>query len=123
MKQIKITCNNFSFIADLYKTSTAEQIFNSLPLSGTVNTWGKEIYVSIPVDIPEAPNASESVDPGEIAYWPVGDAFCIFFGPTPVSNDTKPKAYSPVNIFGKISDPLDELTNITKGDRIEVTAI
>jgi hypothetical protein len=32
----------------------------------------------------------------------MGNAFCIFFGPTPVSVDERPRAYSPVNILGRV---------------------
>lgn len=79
----------------------------ALPFEGSANVWGEEIYFDIPVQIQEAPDARADVEVGELGYWPVGSAFCIFFGPTPVSVDAKPRAYSPVNIFGRlVEDPL-----------------
>ena len=42
------------------------------------------------------------VDVGDLAYWPPGRAFCIFFGPTPVSRGTACRPASPVNVVGKI---------------------
>ncbi len=121
MNSIVIRIKEYSFIAELYDTSTAEQIFNSLPLKGLANCWGEEVYFNIPIDIPEEWDARQQVEPGELGYWPVGDAFCIFFGPTPISIGSKPKAYSPVNVFGKINGSLELLKNIRQGDEINVT--
>ena len=39
---------------------------------------------------------------GEVAYWPPGQALCIFFGPTPASVGDEPRAASPVNPLGSI---------------------
>jgi hypothetical protein len=122
MKRITITTREYAFKATLNTSPTAEQIYNSLPLKGKATIWGEEIYFSIPIDIPEEVDARQTVESGEIAYWPMGDAFCIFFGPTPASNDTKPIAYSPVNVFGKIDDNLDNLRKVKPGDEISVVA-
>ena len=80
---------------------TARKIIESLPIEGRVNRWGDEIYFEIPVQIDEE-NSQEEVEVGDIAYWPPGNALCIFFGRTPVSETEKPKAYSPVNVIGKV---------------------
>jgi len=41
---------------------------------------------------------------GELGYWPVGHAFCIFFGPTPASTDERPRGLqsgkSPGRVIG-----------------------
>ena len=120
MKKFKILTETFQIIADIYETRTAQAIEKQLPLSATVNTWGEEIYFSIPVHLDQEADAREEVEPGELGYWPVGNAFCIFFGPTPVSSDDKPRAYSPVNVFGKISGNLDKLKSIKSGAKIIV---
>ncbi|RLC11552.1 MAG: hypothetical protein DRI24_18620, partial [Deltaproteobacteria bacterium] len=74
----------------------------ALPIKSTANVWGDEIYFDIPVIMDSEPDAREIVAVGDLGYWPVGSAFCIFFGPTPVSQGEEPHAYSPVNIFGKV---------------------
>ena len=94
MKKFKILTETFQIIADIYETRTAQAIEKQLPLSATVNTWGEEIYFSIPVHLDQEADAREEVEPGELGYWPVGNAFCIFFGPTPVSSDDKPRAFT-----------------------------
>jgi hypothetical protein len=84
---------------------TAEVIWAALPIKGNVNRWGDEIYFSIPVSLKEE-RARVEVEIGSVAYWPPGRALCIFFGPTPVSERGEPRAYSPVNVFAKITtDP------------------
>jgi hypothetical protein len=122
MNSLAIKILEYKFTVELYDTPTAEQIYNSLPLKGKANCWGEEIYFNIPIDIPEEWDARQQVEPGELAYWPVGAAFCIFFGPTPISIGSKPKAYSPVNVFGMIQGDLQSLKKIKQGDEIFVTA-
>jgi hypothetical protein len=84
---------------------TAEAIWSALPTKGNANRWGDEIYFPIPVNLNEE-KARAKVEVGSVAYWPPGKALCIFFGPTPVSKNGEPRAYSPVNVFAKIvGDP------------------
>ena len=84
---------------------TAKAIWEALPLEARANPWGDEIYFSIPVSI-EAENPKAVVDLGDLGYWPPGNAFCIFFGPTPMSREDEIRPASPVNVFGRIiGDP------------------
>ena len=83
--------------------------------------WGEEIYFEIPVSAPQEPGAKQEVDVGTIAFWPAGNAFCIFFGPTPVSKTEKPRAYSPVNILGKIEGDVSPLRDVPQGTTVKVT--
>jgi hypothetical protein len=99
---VRIVLENGELPASLDDSPTAVAIGGALPLEGTANRWGDEIYFTIPVQVEEAPNARQDMDVGELGYWPVGAAFCIFFGPTPVSDGSTPRAYSNVNPFGRI---------------------
>lgn len=99
MKEIRITTGRVSIRAMLNDTPAAREVINALPLRGTIQTWGEEIYFSIPVRAPREPGARQDVEVGELGYWPDGPAFCIFFGPTPASTGRSPRAYSPVNII------------------------
>jgi hypothetical protein len=120
MKKIVIVANEISIEAELNDTSTAQAIFDALPFSGTVNRWGDEIYFSIPMHLEQDPDAKEAVEVGDLGFWPAGDAFCIFFGPTPVSKNDKPRAYSPVNIFGQVSGDPVVFKSISSGTKIHV---
>jgi len=101
VKKITITTEDLKVDASLNDSKTAQNIWDALPIEGTVNTWGDEIYFSIPVDV-GLENAKEVVSEGDLGYWPPGNAFCIFFGLTPASQGDEIRPASPVNIFGKI---------------------
>lgn len=123
MHKIRISIKSFGWEAELYKTPTAEHIWEALPFEGQATIWGKEIYFTIPAEAPSEGSAREILEPGELGYWPLGNAFCIFFGPTPVSSGNEPRAYSPVNVFGKINAPHSELNRVVQGDQVKVERI
>jgi hypothetical protein len=102
MNTIIISVGDVSLPAELNDSPTARQIWAALPIEGQANIWGDEIYFAIPINASPEPGARADVEVGELGYWPLGHAFCIFFGPTPASTDEKPRAYSPVNILGRV---------------------
>jgi len=99
---IIISAGDVSLPAELNDSPTARQIWETLPIEGTAKIWGDEVYFEIPVVAGQGPDARAEVEVGELGYWPVGRAFCIFFGPTPASTDERPRAYSPVNVLGRV---------------------
>ena len=82
---------------------TRAAIEAALPLSGEAARWGDELYFSTPVDVPEE-DARAEVPVGAVAYWPRGNALCLFWGPTPASEGESPRAASPVNVVAAIED-------------------
>ena len=68
----------------LNQTKTADLLWDILPVESSVSTWGEEIYFTIPLET-GLENAVSVVEAGDVAYWPEGSCFCIFFGQTPVS--------------------------------------
>jgi hypothetical protein len=102
MNKITITAGSVTMEAELNNGPTAQQIWDALPIEGAANIWGDEIYFEIPVVAGQEADARAQVEVGELGYWPMGHAFCIFFGPTPVSTDDRPRAYSPVNVLGRV---------------------
>ena len=124
MKSIKITSGDLDIIAHIIEKNpkTTDMIWESLPFESEVNTWGDEIYFSIPVKT-ELENPQDVVQIGDIGYRPPGKAFCIFFGMTPVSEPGKIKPASPVNVFGKVTKNIELLKRIKDGDRIKVSRI
>lgn len=83
---------------------TREAIDEALPVEGDAARWGDELYFEIPVDVPEEHGQVE-VPVGAIAYWPQGNALCVFWGPTPASVDDTPRAASAVNVVAQLEDP------------------
>ncbi|OFV84054.1 MAG: hypothetical protein A2W26_01760, partial [Acidobacteria bacterium RBG_16_64_8] len=90
---LRIVLADAEATATLNDSPTADAIRAALPLEGTVSLWGEEIYFSIPVRVDEASDARQDMGVGELGYWPVGAAFCIFFGSTPASSGPLPRAY------------------------------
>ena len=122
-KKIRIRAGNIEVFADLNESPTAGKIYGSLPIQGTVNTWGDEIYFEIPVIASLDQAAREVVEKGDLGYWPTGQAFCIFFGPTPASQDDEIRPASAVNIFGKVRGNLSPLRKVRDGDTVSVEAV
>ncbi len=89
-------------MAELNDTKTAQAIWDVLPITGIASLWGDEIYFPIPLHL-ELENGQEIVNVGDLGYWPSGNAFCIFFGPTPVSQGDEVRPVSAVTVFGKVT--------------------
>ena len=119
--KIKITIGTHIFNAQLHATPTANAIMEALPYQSTAITWGDEIYFDVPAQASLEPDAQAEVAVGDLAYWPTMPAFCIFFGPTPVSYADEPRAASAVNVFGKLDEVnLEQLRSIRDGEPIVV---
>ena len=107
----------FTINALLNQTETAKSFVDILPINSPINLWGEEIY--FPVDLyldNELPQ--ETVDIGDIAYWPPGNAFCIFFGETPASVDGNIKPASAVTVIGKLESDPEVLKRVKSGENI-----
>jgi hypothetical protein len=100
--KIRITVGDLSINAQLNDTPTAKMVAAALPIKTGFSTWGDEIYFTIPVEAKLDDSAKEVVEMGELGYWPTGKAFCIFFGPTPMSEPGKIVPASAVNIIGNV---------------------
>jgi hypothetical protein len=120
MNAIIISVESISMKAEIYDTPTGQAILSALPLESAASLWGDEIYFDIPVTLGLEPDAREIVAVGDLGYWPMGSAFCIFFGPTPVSQNHEPRAYSPVNVFGKILGDAQVCRQVSSGSLIRV---
>lgn len=121
--KIKITINNNTFIAKLNDTETAKAIYESLPSESSISTWGDEIYFQIDTAKPISTSSSAvtNLEVGDIAYYPPMKVLCLFFGPTPLSIDGKPKAAGKVNVCGQLIEfEIDGLRNCTDGSIAKV---
>lgn len=120
MRTIKITFNDLSIKADLNDSATADMLWSVMPIEGVVNRWGREIYFDLPIKSDLSKESRESMFIGEIAFWPEGSAFCIFWGQTPASNSGSDiRAISPVNPLGRLRIiPIPELDAVNPGDTI-----
>ena len=93
---------------------TTDAILKALPIEGMSATWEEEVYFDIPIKMGNE-KSSATVEKGTLAYWPMGAAFCIFWG------DTQP--YSPVNIIGKVTKNLELFEKVKSGTKIIIEKI
>jgi len=119
-RRIRITAGQVSATAVLDQTPTADAIWDALPIEGKANTWGDEIYFSIPVKAALDKDAQEVVQLGDLGYWPPGTAFCIFFGPTPTSHGDEIRPASAVNIVGKVQGDPKVFKQVPDGAKIVI---
>lgn len=122
MKKIKIKAGKVEVTASLNESDTAARVWELLPFTGHANVWGEEIYFSVALEAgPENPR--ETVALGDVAYWPPGQALCLFFGKTPVSRGKEIRPYSPVNVVGRIEGDPKVLKQVKEGDVIIVDRV
>ncbi|MCL6520440.1 MAG: hypothetical protein K6T99_11480 [Armatimonadetes bacterium] len=122
MRKIKITAGAVQAMAELNDSATANAIWDALPIRARANNWGDEIYFGIPVNVGEE-NSKEVVDLGDIAYWPPGSAFCIFFGPTPASRGSEIRPASAVNVVGKIEGDPKVFKSVRSGEQVVIEKV
>ncbi len=119
-KRIKIKAGSVEAEAVLNNSETAQKIWEDLPLDARANTWGDEIYFAILVQAPLEKTAQEVVEVGDLCYWPPGNAFCIFFGPTPASRGDEVRAASAVNLIGKIAGDAKVFKKVPSGAKVRI---
>ena len=88
---------------DSHSPKTVNAILENLPIEVNINRWGDELYTEKTQIVEKEEDAKREVNLFDVAYWPEGNALCLFYGPTPISTEGKILAYSPVNIVGRIS--------------------
>jgi hypothetical protein len=93
---------------------TVEAILRKLPLEGRSALWKEEVYFEIPVKMGKE-KAKPTVEKGQIAFWPMSSALCIFYG------ESQP--YSPVSIVGQITKNLELFEQVKSGTKIKVEKI
>jgi len=119
-KKMLITAGEVSVEAELNESPAAQKIWEALPIEEKGNTWGDEIYFGIPVQAQLEPDAREVVELGELGYWPAGNAFCIFFGPTPMSRGDEVRPASAVNVIGKVLGEPRVFKSVASGTTVKL---
>ena len=93
---------------------TVDAIVKRLPIEGRAALWKEEVYFEIPVKMGEE-KAKTKVEKGDLAFWPMGNALCIFYG------ESQP--YSPVNIVGRVTKNLELFARVKSGSVIRVEKV
>jgi hypothetical protein len=118
--RISISWPKGAVTAVLDVTPTAERLLAALPLESGANTWGEEVYFSVPVKVKLEADARQVVAPGTVCFWVQGGSLALPFGPTPVSKGDECRLVTDVNVLGRIEGDPRKLESVRDGDRIRV---
>lgn len=107
----------------LLETSPALALAGHLPLEVSVARWGDEYYGDVGDALGSFSGArTEVLQVGDLAYWEPGKALCLFFGPTPASHGTEPRAASPVCPVGHVDGDWAAVKALGRSVRLNVRA-
>ncbi len=117
---ITIRIGELRLSAELNDSPTSQKLKSLFPLEFHMSRWGDEYYGDCGIQEEISGDAKEVMEVGELAVWPSGKAFCIFFGPTPVSDGNEPRAVSPVNPVGKLIDNPEPLKSLGSSIHVKI---
>ena len=119
--EIKIISGKICISATLRDTPTAKAIAAVLPIHARVQTWGEEVYFSVPASAALEDDARDVVKPGELAFWTEGDCIAIGYGRTPISQGDEIRLAARTNIWADAHDDVKQLAAVSAGEEITVT--
>lgn len=119
--RIRISWEGGELFAELKDTPTTKAIIAALPHTSQANTWGEEVYFTIPVDAELEASATDVVDPGTVCYWVQGSSLALPYGRTPASTGNECRLVTAVNILGKTEGDPADLSRINAGDSVTVS--
>ena len=118
-QRIRITAGTVQSEGELADNTTGRMVAGALPISASARTWGDEIYFPIPVEA-ELEDGKEAVEMGDLGYWPPGNAFCIFFGPTPASRGAEIRPASAVTVIGRVDGDATVFRGVVAGQAVVI---
>jgi hypothetical protein len=121
-RRISIKAGNVEVTGVLNDTGTADLVWDALPITESGSTWGDEIYFRTEI-VTGVQDGQEVVDMGALAYWPPGQAICLFFGPTPMSQGDEIRPASEVNVIGHIEGDPTVLKSVSSGVSVTLERI
>ena len=119
-RRIRITVGDVALEGELDDSATAGAVWEALPLEARGHRWGDEVYFAIPVHRALEGPGQVVMEVGDLAYWPPGRAFCLFFGPTPASAGREPRAASAVARIGRVTGDATALARVPDGAPVRV---
>ena len=121
--QVQIQVADVTLTATLRDTPTAQAILAALPIESRAQTWGEEVYFSVPVTAELEADARDVVTAGELAFWIEGSCIAVGFGPTPISRGDEIRLAARTNIWADTNDDVRQLTPVQVGDVVRVEQV
>ncbi|MGR5222439.1 cyclophilin-like fold protein [Vibrio parahaemolyticus] len=118
--KLELIMGNLKVFGTLNNSETAQKIMQCLPFRARMRRWGGELYFALPEAIDDQGESTSSLQAGTLAFWAPGNAFCIFFGPTPMSTGFAPVPSSEVCIIGSLDSIPKELFSIPESTQVEL---
>ncbi len=122
MASLRIRWPGGSAVADLDDGPTVRALLAALPCESRVNTWGEEVYFTLPLQAAPEPGAQQVVPPGTVCFWVEGNALALPWGRTPVSRGDECRLVSPCNVLGRLRGDPSVLKSARDGDPVTVEA-
>jgi hypothetical protein len=116
--KIQIISGNVTISAILRDTPTAKAIYAALPIHSQAQTWGEEVYFSVPVSATLEENARDVIDRGELAFWVEGNCIAIGYGKTPISEGDEIRLAARTNIWADALTDVRLLASVRAGEEI-----
>ena len=120
MDVLVIEAGGVTVTVELADTPTARALAAAAPFTARAQTWGEEVYFSTPVEAAQEAGAREVMQPGEVAFWPPGDAVALVWGRTPVARGDELRLASPCNVIGQAREDLRALAGVRAGAAVSV---
>jgi uncharacterized protein len=120
MAKLRIAAGEARFEVELDDTPSARAVLEAAPFESLAQTWGEEVYFEAPVSVDLEAQARQTVEPGTVCFWVEGSALALPYGPTPLSEDGKPRLVSACNILGRVLGDARVLAAVRPGDRVKV---
>ncbi len=109
--KVTLVLDGVELVGELVNSQAAQALAARLPLEISMSRWGEEYYGSVGDPLEGiSGDTQEVMAVGDMAYWEPGNAFCLFFGPTPISSSEEPVAAGPVHLVGSISGDWSQIT-------------
>jgi len=108
---MRIKHKDFTAEIELNESGTAKAIEQALPIEASAQIWQEEVYFEIPVALGREIGV-ERVEKGDVAYWPPGKCFCVFFGRT--------QPVSAVTVIGRVKSGVERFRGVRGGDKISL---
>jgi hypothetical protein len=121
--RIVIRWGEHAVMATLESTPSTAALLAVLPCDASANTWGEEVYFSVPLACRLEADARQVVDPGTVCFWVEGRSLALPYGPTPVSRGSECRLVAKVNVLGRVDGDPRTLASIRDGDPIRVERV